>query len=179
MKLIIGLGNPGDKYTNTRHNIGFRILDQLQKDLEAEPAWSAKYDALVSEAEVYGEKVLLIKPQTFMNLSGKAVQQFVNFYKLSAEKDILIIFDDKDLIFSKTRERSEGSAGGHNGIKSLIKELGTEQFFRLKVGIGHEEQLIPTDAFVLQKFSAEEEQELPKLIKDCSQKAQYWLHQEF
>ncbi len=179
MKLIVGLGNPGDKYLNTRHNIGFRVIDQLQQDLEAERTWSDKFDAQYCEAEVYGEKVLLIKPQTFMNLSGKSIQQFINFYKLETSSDALFIYDDKDLLFGKLRERSEGSAGGHNGVKSLNKELGTEAFFRLKFGVGHEEQNIPTDAFVLQKFSDEEEQELPKLIKDASQKAQYWLHQDF
>lgn len=111
-----------------------------------------------------------------MNLSGGSVQQFVNFYKLDVKEDILVCFDDKDLIFGKLRERSEGGSGGHNGIKSLIKHLGTEQFHRLKFGVGHEEQDIPTDAFVLQKFSAAEEEQIPGLLAQCTEKMKKWIN---
>ena len=167
MKLIIGLGNPGEKYHSTRHNIGFRIVDALRNKLEAED-WknSDKHEALMSEAKYQGEKVLLVKPQTFMNLSGKSVASLVTFYKLDPDQDIIVCCDDKDLLFGKLREKTESGSGGHNGIKSLIDSLGTKAFHRLKFGVGHEDQQIPTDAFVLQAFTDEEEEALPKLIQE-------------
>lgn len=175
MKLIIGLGNPGEKYQHTRHNIGFRIIDALRKQLGAESTSCSKYNAETTEVHKGDQKFLLIKPMTFMNLSGESVQQFVNFYKLDATEDIIIIYDDKDMLFAKIRQRDEGSAGGHNGIKSLIKHLGTEKFQRLKIGVGHEDQKIPTDAFVLQKFSGEEEDQIPEIIKQASKEILSWM----
>ncbi|MGE3278443.1 MAG: aminoacyl-tRNA hydrolase [Candidatus Altimarinota bacterium] len=175
MKLIIGLGNPGKKYEMTRHNIGFRIVDAFGKKMGRESTSCSKYDAMTIEGSFNGEKVLLIKPQSFMNLSGKPIREFTNFYKLQASDDLLIIYDDKDMVFGKIRERNEGSSGGHNGIKSIIAELGTEHFHRLKFGVGHEDQKIPTDAFVLQNFSEEEEQQLPALIDEAVEKIEAWL----
>lgn len=154
MKLIVGLGNPGKKYEKNRHNIGFRIIDALG-DL--------------------GHDVTVLKPMDFMNNSGEAVAKKVKFYKLDPSKDILVISDDKDMIFGKLRERSEGSAGGHNGLRSIIEHLGTESFHRLKFGVGHEDQKIPTDAFVLQNFSKEEEELLPDLIGKAVSKIKEWL----
>lgn len=154
MKLIIGLGNPGKQYEKNRHNIGFRIVDSLGE---------------------LGNDVRVLKPMDFMNNSGKAVAKEVKFYKLDPTKDILVVSDDKDMIFGKLRERSEGSAGGHNGLKSIIEHLGTENFNRLKFGVGHEDQQIPTDAFVLQNFSAEEEKLLPELIDSSVNKIMEWL----
>jgi PTH1 family peptidyl-tRNA hydrolase len=110
-----------------------------------------------------------------MNLSGIPIREFVHFYKLDSTKDLLIIYDDKDMMFGKMRERNEGSSGGHNGIKSIIAELGTENFHRLKFGVGHEEQTIPTDAFVLQNFSKEEEEQLPGLISEAAKKIEEWM----
>lgn len=178
MKLVIGLGNPGEKYAKTRHNIGFRVIEAMRKKYGAETVSCSKYDAETTEIHFGEQKVILIKPMTFMNLSGESVQQFVNFYKLNPEKDILIVFDDKDLMFENLRHREEGSAGGHNGIKSLIKHLGTQAFNRLKFGVGHEEQSIPTDAFVLQRFSEEEEEQLPKLIKTSTEKIENWIKKD-
>jgi|CXWL01.1.fsa_nt_gi PTH1 family peptidyl-tRNA hydrolase len=154
MKLIVGLGNPGKLYEKNRHNIGFRIVDALGE---------------------LGNDVMILKPMDYMNNSGKAVAKEVKFYKLDPSNDILIISDDKDMIFGKLRERSEGSAGGHNGLKSIIAELGTENFHRLKFGVGHEDQSIPTDAFVLQNFSEEEEGQLPELIREAAKKVEDWL----
>lgn len=175
MKLIIGLGNPGKQYEKNRHNIGFRIVDELNKKLGLEQMTCSKFDAMTSEGTYKGEKILLVKPQNYMNLSGIPIREFVHFYKLDAAKDLLVIYDDKDMIFGKMRERNEGSSGGHNGIKSIIAELGTENFHRLKFGVGHEEQTIPTDAFVLQNFSKEEEEELPRLIDEAVKKTEEWL----
>lgn len=154
MKIIIGLGNPGKEYEKNRHNIGFRIVDALGE---------------------LGNDVMILKPMDFMNNSGKAVAKKVKFYKLDPTKDILVVSDDKDMIFGKLRERSEGSAGGHNGLKSIIEHLGTENFHRLKFGVGHEDQQIPTDAFVLQNFSPEEEKLLPEFIDSSVKKIEEWL----
>lgn len=154
MKLVIGLGNPGKEYEKTRHNIGFRIVEALSE---------------------LGNDVTVLKPMEFMNNSGKAVAKEVKFYKLDPTKDILVVSDDKDMIFGKLRERSEGSAGGHNGLKSIIEHLGTENFHRLKFGVGHEDQKIPTDAFVLQNFSKDEEEKLPELIDEAVKKIEAWL----
>lgn len=154
MKLIVGLGNPGKEYSKNRHNIGFRIVDALGD---------------------HGNDVKILKPMDYMNNSGKAVANEVKYYKLDPSKDILVVSDDKDMIFGKLRERSEGSAGGHNGLKSIIEHLGTENFHRLKFGVGHEDQKIPTDAFVLQNFSKEEEELLPGLIDSSVKKIEEWL----
>lgn len=154
MKLVIGLGNPGKEYAKNRHNIGFRIIDALGS---------------------LGNDVKILKPMEYMNNSGKAVAKEVKFYKLDPTKDILVVSDDKDMLFGKLRERSEGSAGGHNGLKSIIAELGTENFHRLKFGVGHEDQKIPTDAFVLQNFSKDEEEKLPGLIEEAVKKIEAWL----
>jgi PTH1 family peptidyl-tRNA hydrolase len=175
MKLLIGLGNPGKQYEKNRHNIGFRIIDALNKKLGFEEMSCSKFDAMTSEGTIGGEKVLLLKPQNYMNLSGIPIREFVHFYKLDSTKDLLIIYDDKDMMFGKMRERNEGSSGGHNGIKSIIAELGTENFHRLKFGVGHEEQTIPTDAFVLQNFSKEEEEQLPGLISEAAKKIEEWM----
>lgn len=175
MKLIIGLGNPGKEYEKNRHNIGYRIIDRLSNKLGLEEMSCSKFSAMTTEGSILGEKTILIKPQTFMNLSGKSIREFTNFYKLDPTKDIFILYDDKDILFGKIRERDDGSSGGHNGIKSIIEELGTEKFHRLKFGIGHAEQTIPTDAFVLQNFSMEEEEQLPTLIDEAVKKTEAWI----
>ena len=176
MKLIIGLGNPGKKYEGTRHNVGFDIIDELAKNLECED-WKAseKFFAEISESSNEKEQILLVKPSTYMNHSGKSVSALVNFYKLDPANDILICYDDKDMLFGKLRERREGSSGGHNGIKSITDCIGTDAFHRLKFGVGHEDQNIPTDAFVLQKFTKEEMAELPQLINEAVEKIKDWL----
>lgn len=175
MKIIVGLGNPGEKYYYTRHNIGFRVLDAFIEKLSAAGSSCSKYKAETVELLYKGEKILLVKPMTYMNLSGESVQQFVHFYKINPEKDLLIVFDDKDIPFGDTRYREEGSSGGHNGLKSLISLLGTQKFPRLKCGIGHAEQKIPTDAFVLQRFSSDEEEELPSFISTAVNQIEEWI----
>jgi len=178
MKLIIGLGNPGDKYQHTRHNIGFRLLNRLREKLQFED-WkdSDKHSAILSEGIFQGEKILLVKPQTFMNLSGKSAASLITFYKLDPDQDLLVCFDDKDLLFGKLRERQESGSGGHNGIKSLMDSLGTKAFHRLKFGVGHEDQQLPTDAFVLQKFSDDEENQIAELISESISIIENWLEQ--
>ena len=132
--LVVGLGNPGAKYENTRHNVGFMTADALA-DRNGEPIRRVKYHALTSEAVIGGQSVLLMKPTTFMNLSGQAVSEAARFYKIPADH-VLIVSDDVDLPLGKLRIRKSGSAGGHNGLKHIIQLLGTDQFPRLKIGVG-------------------------------------------
>ena len=160
--LIIGLGNPGKKYDRTRHNIGFRIVDRLAEREGAKFAPHAKWRALVAKTE----DALLVKPLTFMNESGRAVRAIADFFKIAPE-DCLIVFDDFSLPFGQLRIKRQGSAGGHNGIKSMISSLGTAEFPRIKFGIGDAGSGQAT-GHVLGKFSRNEEAELPVLIEDSA-----------
>ena len=132
--LVVGLGNPGDKYENTRHNVGFLVADQLGERADL-PIQRLRFKALTNTAVLGGQGALLMKPVTYMNLSGEAVGEAARFYKLDPAH-VLIISDDVDLPLGKLRIRTGGSAGGHNGLKSIIRHLGTDQFPRLKVGVG-------------------------------------------
>ena len=132
--LVVGLGNPGDQYENTRHNAGFQVIDALA-DRGNFPVQRLKFHALTNTATVGGQGVLVMKPVTYMNLAGQAVGEAARFYKISPDH-VLVISDDVDLPLGKLRIRKGGSAGGHNGLKSIIQHLGTDQFPRLKVGVG-------------------------------------------
>lgn len=135
MKLIVGLGNPGEKYEKTRHNLGFMAVQWLVDSFAFEPfKKAAKHKCEMTEGFIGSEKVILIKPQTFMNLSGQAVRSVSQFYKIGLE-DVIVIFDDVDIETGAIRIRKSGSAGGHNGIKSIIQELGTDEFVRVRIGI--------------------------------------------
>ena len=161
MKIVIGLGNPGKKYEKTRHNIGFIAVDNLRKKMNISDE-REKFQALVSEKNIDGEKVIFLKPQTFMNLSGNSVIEIVNFYKLNPKKDIIVIYDDMDLSFGDIRIREKGSSGGHNGIKSIISHIG-EEFIRIKCGIGAKEK----DAIehVLGEFNQTEQKDLDEILE--------------
>ena len=150
MKLIVGLGNPGKEYENTRHNVGFNIIDNYAKDLK----WSKEKDSLIAITNKFGEKIILLKPQTYMNLSGNAVKRIADYYKINP-CDVLVIQDDLDLPILTYRLKYASSSGGHNGIKSIISTLGTNEFARLKVGIGHSDKNDTKD-FVLDKLSKKE-----------------------
>lgn len=150
MKLIVGLGNPGKEYENTRHNVGFMIVDHYLGSDE----WKEKFKALYCEKRINGEKVLFVKPLTFMNLSGDAVVQFVHYYDIDIN-DILVIQDDMDIAFGSFKLKKDSSDGGHNGIKSIINRLGTQGFSRLKVGLSHDKSMDTRD-YVLGKFSKED-----------------------
>lgn len=150
MKLIVGLGNPGKEYDNTRHNIGFMILDNYLGDVK----YTEKFDGLIYEKNYNGEKVIFLKPQTFMNNSGMSVIKVVNYYNIDIH-DILVIHDDLDLDFNTIKIKSNSSSGGHNGIKSIINNLGSQEFDQFKFGISNEYKNNIID-FVLGKFSKEE-----------------------
>lgn len=154
MKLVVGLGNPGKEYDKTRHNIGFMVLDDYLGNVK----WSTKFNALYYESVINQEKVLFIKPLTYMNNSGKAVGEFVRYFNIDM-KDILVIQDDLDLNVGDYKLKCHSSSGGHNGIKSIISSLGNQDFSRLKVGIGSvkKDQVID---YVLGKFSKIELQTL-------------------
>ena len=153
MKLIIGLGNPGKEYENTRHNTGFMVLDRLSEKLNIEMTQN-KFKGLYGKSKYKGEDVILLKPQTYMNLSGESVRQVMDFFKINQE-DILVIYDDLDMPVGKLRLRQSGSAGGHNGIKDIINKLGSQKFSRLKIGISND-KAVDTKDYVLGKFSNDE-----------------------
>lgn len=154
MKLIVGLGNPEKKYDNTRHNIGFMVLDNYLGKVD----YKSKFNGLYYEKNINNEKVIFLKPQTYMNNSGLSVFEFVNFYKISF-KDILIIQDDLDLDVGMIKFKFNSSSGGHNGIKSIINCLGSQEFSRLKIGINNEYKKDTID-FVLSKFSKKDIEKL-------------------
>ncbi|WAH37330.1 aminoacyl-tRNA hydrolase [Alicyclobacillus dauci] len=164
MIAIVGLGNPGPKYDATRHNVGFWAIDGLAKTLQVSVTKS-KFQSLVAECRVDGESVLLVKPQTFMNLSGLAVAEVVNFYKLRPEDDVIVVYDDMDFRPGQLKLRAQGSAGGHNGIKSIIAQLGTEAFCRVRVGIGRPAPGLDVIGHVLGKFPKEELQKVEKAVE--------------
>ena len=154
MKLIAGLGNIGNKYTFTRHNVGFMLADSIALNSDLTFSDNSKLKCQIAKFKADGEDYILIKPTTFMNLSGEAVRAVVDYYKIDI-KDVLVVFDDLSLNLGKIRFRSEGSDGGHNGIKSVLQHLGTTNVARLKIGIGPQPS-IPSEVFVLQNFSQEE-----------------------
>lgn len=177
MKLIVGLGNIGNEYKNTRHNIGFMVLDELAKEWNI-VSWKKERAAEVAEYRLKGEKILLAKPTTYMNLSGNAVGQLANFYNLTPD-NIAVVHDDLDLPCGKLRIRKQGSAGGHNGIKSIIAHLGTTVFPRFRIGIGHPEPIEQKVInHVLTKFSGEEKQLIDESIKKCSAAIICWLEND-
>ena len=162
MKLIVGLGNIGEKYCFTRHNVGFMVVDKwaLKNDITFREEKRLK--CMLTKFRRNGEDYMLIKPTTFMNLSGDAVIAVMNYYKINVE-DVIIIYDDLSLPIGKMRFRANGSDGGHNGIKSIIKNLGTSNIARLKVGIGPQPP-IPAENFVLQNFSKEQLEILKEVL---------------
>lgn len=166
MRIIMGLGNPDQQYSSTRHNLGFRVVDAFAREYEfPDFKLEKKFKAEISEHTLNNEKVLLVKPQTFMNLSGESAASLLNFYKPHLEH-FLIIYDDVDLPFGTMRIREGGSSGGHNGIKNLIQHFGTENFGRIRLGIANTMlDVMPTSEFVLGRFSPDEEEELPKIIE--------------
>lgn len=161
-KLIIGLGNPGEQYKNNRHNVGFKIIDSLAKKLNV-TLDKAQFNGVYGVALVNNEKIVLAKPNTYMNLSGDFVGQFVRYYNVSPE-DLIIVHDDVDTKLGEVKLRTSGSSGGQNGLKDIITKLNTEQFKRIKIGIGPKNPKIPLANFVLDNFSRDEMQVLSGVI---------------
>ena len=162
--LLVCLGNPGDKYENTRHNVGFMVADEVAERQRA-PIQKVKFKALTNVLTISGEKVLVMKPITYMNLSGEAVRQAVDFYKVAPDH-VLVISDDTSLAVGRLRIRKGGSAGGHNGLKSIIQHLGSDQFPRIKVGVGEKPHPDYDLAdWVLGKFVGEDKKTIDAAVK--------------
>ena len=157
MKLIVGLGNPGKEYENTRHNIGFQTIDKYANKLGISVTKS-KFNGLFTETLIDGEKVILLKPQSYINLSGEVIRKFVDFYKIPIS-DILIIHDDLDLAVGTYKIKKKGSSGGHNGLKNIELHLGTQEYKRIKIGISNNKNMDTKD-YVLGKLSTEENEKL-------------------
>lgn len=155
MFLIVGLGNPTKQYEKTRHNIGFDVMDALADKYNISISEN-KHKALCGKGVIEGMKVVLAKPQTYMNLSGESVAELVNYYKLDPESELIVVFDDISLEPGNIRIRKKGSAGGHNGIKNIIANLGTSVFPRIKVGVGEKPKGYDLADYVLGKFSKED-----------------------
>lgn len=153
--IIVGLGNPGQQYSETRHNAGWQLLDTIVRRRPEFRFDEKRSKGLIARGDLAGVKVALVKPQTYMNLSGEAVGPIARFYKVPPER-IVVAFDDLDLPLAALRLRKKGGAGGHNGMRSLIQHLGTEEFPRIRLGIGRPPGQMPGQAYVLQKFKADE-----------------------
>jgi len=173
MKTVVGLGNPGSRYRGTRHNVGYAVVDLLAEGPNA-GRFHGRFQALVAETREGAEKVMLVKPETFMNLSGKCVRQIVDFYQLSLQ-DLLIVCDDFNLPLGKLRARARGTHGGHNGLRDVQNHLGTTEYARLRIGVGspREEAL----DHVLGRFAASERPAIDEAIAKAAQAVLAWIEQ--
>lgn len=167
MFLIAGLGNPGRQYEKTRHNMGFDTIDELI-DRHRIPQGGIAHKAMYGKGMIAGEKVLAVKPLTYMNLSGESLRECVNYYKLDPETQMIVIYDEIDLEPGQIRIRKKGSAGGHNGIKSIIAQLGTQNFYRIKVGVGAKPKGWDLADYVLGRFSSDERIAVDKAIEEAA-----------
>ncbi len=174
-KLVVGLGNPGSKYGSTRHNIGFEAVDRLAK-CGSGSTFTRKFDGLLAETEIDFRRVLLLKPETFMNLSGRSVRQAVQFYQLDPATDLLVICDDLNLPLGKIRIRPGGSDGGQKGLRDITAQLGTDQYARLRIGIGERGPMDAAD-FVLSRFRPSERPIIDDTLIAVSQAIAVWLIQ--
>lgn len=177
MKLIVGLGNPGKKYEETRHNIGFRVIDELAKNFQISLN-QEKFKGIFGFDTITGEKVFLLKPLTYMNLSGESVRPIMDFYKISID-DVVVVYDDLDLPPGKIRLRQKGGHGGHNGIKSLLAHLGTENFKRIRVGVGRPEPGVAVANYVLSTFRPDEKEEMEEAVSQAAKACENWLSKDF
>jgi peptidyl-tRNA hydrolase, PTH1 family len=173
MKLIVGLGNPGPRYDRTRHNIGFQILNAFA-DRYFFPVAKSRFDGLVTDHSVSGEKVVLLAPQTYMNASGKSVRQGVDFYKVE-HGDVMVVVDDMNLDVGRMRIRASGSAGGQKGLADTIRHLGTDRISRLRVGVGRPPGRMSASDYVLQRFSDADQQIVDVCVQEAADGLEYWI----
>ncbi|WP_090872792.1 aminoacyl-tRNA hydrolase [Oceanobacillus limi] len=178
MKCIVGLGNPGRKYKKTRHNIGFMVIDELLKRNAWGPLKKDKFQGKHVIEHLHGDKVVLLQPQTYMNLSGQSVKPLIDFYEIDPG-DVLVIYDDLDLPTGRIRLRQKGGHGGHNGIRSLIDHLGTKEFKRLRIGVGRPTNAVPVVDYVLGTFPKSEEEAVSESIENAVHACERWLEKPF
>lgn len=167
MYLIVGLGNPENEYANTRHNMGFNVINEISDKCNIKVSKS-KFDALYGMGEINGKKVILVKPQTYMNLSGESIIKFKKFYKIS-NKEIIVIYDDIDLAVGDIRLKPKGGAGTHNGMRSVLQNLNTEEFIRVRVGIGTPENKEDMINYVIGAIPKREKEILDESVKRASE----------
>ena len=170
MYIIAGLGNPTKEYDKTRHNVGFSAVDALTDKYGIDVS-EKKHRALCGKGVIEGQKVLLVKPQTFMNLSGESLRAMVDYYKAEPQKELIVIYDDISLEPGQLRIRLKGSAGGHNGIKNIIAQLGTQEFPRIKVGVGAKPPRMDLADYVLSRFSKGEQELMDEAFKEAAEAA--------
>ncbi|HIX98648.1 aminoacyl-tRNA hydrolase [Faecalicatena contorta] len=174
MYIIAGLGNPGQPYEGTRHNAGFDVIDVLAEAYNISVDYR-KNRALIGKGIIEGQKVILAKPQTYMNLSGESIRGLVDYYKVDEESELIVIYDDVSLDPGQIRIRKKGSAGGHNGIKSIIAHLGTEVFPRVKVGVGQKPRQYDLADYVLGHFSREEREQMAEGYRHAAEAVKYMV----
>lgn len=167
MYIIVGLGNPGKRYEDTRHNIGFKTIDALADKLNIKVN-KIKFKGLVGEGRIAGEKVILLKPHTFMNNSGESVVEILNFYKLKPE-NLLVVVDDIDIEFAQLKIKKNGSAGTHNGLKSIVNLIGSKNFARFKIGVGKKHPNEDLASFVLSNFPSRDKKHIEDAVDACSE----------
>jgi PTH1 family peptidyl-tRNA hydrolase len=177
MKWIVGLGNPGPTYAYTRHNAGFMVIDELARRLNTTVA-TQKCKALVGEARLKDDKIALIKPMTYMNLSGESLRAFMDYYKVKLE-DLIVVYDDLDTEVGRIRLRVQGSPGGHNGIKSIIQHTGTQVFNRVRLGISRPKPGMVISDYVLSPFAKIEQAEVKRMVEDACDAIEYAMDHTF
>ena len=177
MKLIVGLGNPGEKYAATRHNVGFWVIDRLAERWQI-PVNQSKWKGLTGSGRVMGERVVLLKPMTYMNLSGESVRPACDWLKCDIE-DVAVICDDLDLPPGQLRLRKKGSSGGHRGLESLIEHLGTNEFKRVRIGIGHPADRMPVVDYVISPFTREERPLIEEAVERAAEAIHQWVVSTF
>lgn len=177
MKIIVGLGNPGKQYQATRHNIGFHVIDELSKRLDI-PLTQSKFNGMYGIGHVGTEKVMLLKPLTYMNLSGECIVPMMDYYEVN-DDEIVVIYDDLDLQVGKLRLRQKGSAGGHNGIKSIIQHLGSQEFNRIRIGVDRPKNGMKVPDYVLSNFSEDEKIEMIHAVKNSANACEDWVTKKF
>ena len=168
MYIIVGLGNPGKDYQNTRHNIGFDVIDTLA-DMAGISVIEKKHKAIIGKGVIDGQKVILVKPQTYMNLSGESVREVIDYYKVDEEEELIVISDDISLDVGMLRVRKKGSAGGHNGLKNIIQHLGHDTFMRIKMGVGEKPKGYDLADYVLGHFTQDERKTMDEASKSATE----------
>ena len=176
LKLVVGLGNPGELYSETRHNLGFMVVDELARRHKAKLKSTKKWQAESVKVLTWGDGVVLVKPRTFMNDSGVAVRDLCTFYKVDWSSDLLVVVDDADLSLGRLRVKGSGSAGGHNGLRSIISHLGTERFPRLRIGVGRQAGALKNH--VLGRFSKEEQEAVNVSVRRAADAADVFVMED-